>query len=159
MPAAQDPKRLCTFHPLQPEGEREPHAPQPITTKKPRVFARVATHVVGVAQERRVCPRAVLCLPLRLVRVAGQQEPVPVTLVTRNISSSGVFFLAPLPIDPGTPIEIEVGLVDRPLGRGNVRMCTAAHVVRLARAETPGWHGIAATFDDFDFQRDDTVPY
>src|SRR3989449_7201381 len=46
------------------------------------------SHVVGVVQERRLYPRAALRLPLRLKRVAGQREPVPVTLVTKNISSS-----------------------------------------------------------------------
>jgi len=121
------------------------------------VFARVPTHVVGVAHERRLHPRAALRLPLRLIRVAGQPEPVPVTLLTKDISSSGVYFLAPRPIGPGTPIELEVALVDRPLGRGSVRMSTAAHVVRMEASETPGWHGVAATFDDITFQRDDGV--
>src|SRR2546422_3951256 len=116
------------------------------------------SHVVGVVQERRLYPRAALRLPLRLKRVAGQREPVPVTLVTKNISSSGVYFLCPRWIEPGTPIELEVGLVDRPLGRGSVRMTTAAHIVRVEPADTPGWHGVAATFDDITFQRDEQVP-
>ena len=83
---------------------------------------------------------------------------MPVTLVTKNISSSGVYFLCPRWIEPGTPIELEVGLVDRPLGRGSVRMTTAAHIVRVEPADTPGWHGVAATFDDITFQRDEQVP-
>src|SRR5579863_6022048 len=61
----------------------------------PRRFARVPTHAIGVAAERRRYPRACLCLPLRLTRIGDAVEPVPVTLVTRNISSSGVYFLAP----------------------------------------------------------------
>jgi hypothetical protein len=125
---------------------------------KPRTFAQVPTHVVGVPDERRAYPRAALSLPLRLKRVAGQREPVPISLVTRNISSSGVYFLCPRPIDPGTPIELEVGLVERPLGRGSVRMSTAAHVVRIEPTQTPGWHGLAATFDDITFQRDEPIP-
>ncbi len=125
---------------------------------KPRAFARVPTHVVGVLDDRRGYPRAALSLPLRLKRVAGQREPVPISLVTKNISSSGVFFLCPRRIEPGTPIQLEVGLVERPLGRGSVRMTTAAHVVRIESAQTPGWHGLAATFDDISFQRDEPVP-
>ncbi len=37
----------------------------------PRKFARVPTHAVGVAHERRRYPRASLCLPLRLTRIVG----------------------------------------------------------------------------------------
>src|ERR1700733_14383758 len=76
----------------------------------PRRFTRVPTHAIGVAQERRRYPRASLCLPLRLVRGGEMTEPIPVTLVTRNISSSGVFFLAPRDLEPGTAIELEVAL-------------------------------------------------
>ncbi len=125
---------------------------------KLRGFARVPTHAVGVAQDRRAYPRAALSLPLRLKRVAGQRDPVPISLVTKNISSSGVYFLCPRWVEPGTPIELEVGLVERPLGRGSVRMTTAAHVVRIEPTETPGWHGLAATFDDITFQRDEPIP-
>lgn len=124
----------------------------------PKLFVRVPTHAVGVATDRRDHARAALNLPLRLRRVGELVEPVPVTLLTRNISSSGVFFLAPKHIEPGTPIELEVALVDRPLGQGSVRMCTAAHVVRAEPSHTAGWHGVAATFDDIAFDRDEAVP-
>ncbi len=123
-----------------------------------RRFSRVPTHVVGVADEKRAYPRASLHLPLRLVRVAGHKESMEVTLVTRNISSSGVYFLSPQYVEPSTPIELEVALVERPLGRGSVRMVTAAHIVRAEPAEAPGWHGLAASFDDISFQRDEHVP-
>ena len=56
---------------------------------------------VGVAHERRRYPRASLCLPLRLTRIGDFSELIPVTLVTRNISSSGVYFLAPRDLEPG----------------------------------------------------------
>jgi len=97
-------------------------------------------------------------LPLRLTRVGSLVEPIPVTLVTRNISSSGVYFLAPRKIDPGTAIELEVALVDRPIGQGRVQMCTAAHIVRAEHTDVPGWHGYAASVDDFAFERDDMIP-
>ena len=116
------------------------------------------THAVGVAHERRQSARAYLCLPLFLRAVDGAEEPVSVTLLTQNISSSGVYFLCPRAIRPGSALELEVGLVDRPLGRGSVRMTTAAHVVRSEPSATPGWHGIAVRFDDFDFERDEAVP-
>lgn len=134
-----------------------------ITTAKngkpgPQRFARVPTHVIGVARERRCSPRAHLALPLRLTRVGNCVEPVPVTLVTRNISSSGVYFLAPRVFEPGTAIELEVALVERPLGQGTVQMCTAAHIVRAEESDMPGWRGYAATFDDFALSRDDVLP-
>jgi len=118
----------------------------------------VPTHAVGVAEERRRYPRASLALPLRLTRVGSTPEPIPVTLVTRNISSSGVYFLAPREIAPGTSIELEVALVERPLGFGTVQMCTAAHIVRAEDCELPGWRGYAASFDDFALRRDDVIP-
>ena len=124
----------------------------------PRRFARVPTHAIGVASERRRYPRASLTLPLRLTRIGDAVEPIPVTLVTRNISSSGVYFLAPREIEPGVAIELEVALVDRPLGFGRVQMCTAAHIVRAEESEMPGWRGYAASFDDFALQRDDALP-
>ncbi len=124
----------------------------------PRKFSLVPTHAVGVAHERRRYPRASLCLPLRLTRVEDVAEPIPVTLVTRNISSSGVYFLAPRDLKPGTAIELEVALVERPLGFGRVEMCTAAHIVRTDDTDTPGWRGYAASFDDFEMKRDDVIP-
>ena len=124
----------------------------------PRRFARIPTHAIGVASERRRAPRASLSLPLRLVRVAGVEESIPVTLVTRNISSTGIYFLAPRKFEPGTAIELEVALVERPQGQGSVQMCRAAHIIRAEEVDTPGWHGYAATFDDFALRRDDVLP-
>jgi hypothetical protein len=124
----------------------------------PRRFSRVPTHTVGVADERRRYPRASLALPLRLTRIGDTVEPIPVTLVTRNISSSGVAFLAPREIEPGMAIELEVALVDRPLGFGRVQMCTAAHIVRAEDTDMPGWRAYAANFDDFALERDDSLP-
>ena len=72
----------------------------------PRRFARVPTHTIGVASERRRYPRASLSLPLRLTRIGDSVEPFPVTLVTRNISSSGVSFLAPRDIEPFLPWKL-----------------------------------------------------
>jgi hypothetical protein len=124
----------------------------------PRHFLRVPTHAIGVAAERRRYPRAKLSLPLVLTRVGDYQEPEPVALVTRNISSSGVFFLAPREIEPGTAIELEVALIERPAGFGRVQMCTAAHIVRTEETDMPGWRGYAASFDDFALKRDDVIP-
>ena len=169
MRAARDPKptKPGESHPTESDALRDTSGRGPlvwneaagqVTPAKPRGFSRVPTHVVGAVHERRLYPRAALRLPLRLKRVAGQREPAPVTLLTKNISSSGVYFLCPRWIEPGTPVELEVGLVDRPMGKGSVRMMTAAHIVRIEPTDTPGWHGLAASFDDISFQRDEAIP-
>ncbi|HEY2822178.1 MAG TPA: PilZ domain-containing protein [Candidatus Acidoferrum sp.] len=129
-----------------------------LTDTQTRQFVRVPTHAVGVHPEHREYPRATLRLPLRLRSVNDIQEKYPITLVTRDISSSGVFFLCPKELAAGTRIEIEIVLVSRPMGRGNVVVATAARVKRLEPAATPGWFGVAALFEDVAFDRDDRVP-
>ncbi|MGH9773996.1 MAG: PilZ domain-containing protein [Candidatus Acidiferrales bacterium] len=131
---------------------------RPHRVEKPRQFVHVPTHAIGLARERRRSPRAQLALPMRLVRVAQYVEAVPVSLVTCNISTGGMFFLAPRDIELGAAIELEVALVERSLGHGNVRMSTAAHIVRREECEISGWYGYAVTFDEFDFRRDDIIP-
>jgi hypothetical protein len=122
-----------------------------------RRFARVPTHAVGIFPEQREYPRASLRLPLRLRGVAGRAEDFPITLVTRDISSTGVFFLCPRKLALGTIIELEVVLVSRPMGRGNVVIVSKARITRLEPAAMPGWFGIAASFDELEFDRDDNV--
>lgn len=125
---------------------------------QPRRFARVPTHTVGVHPEHREYPRASLKLPLRLRSVNNSLEDFPVTLVTRDISSTGVYFLCPRPLPVGASLEIDVVLVSKPMGHGNVVLSTRAHVQRYEPASMPGWYGIAASFDDVQFDRDDRVP-
>jgi hypothetical protein len=124
----------------------------------PRRFARVPTYAVGVLPEHREYPRATLKLPLRLRSVNNIPEESPVTLVTRDISSTGVYFLCPRPLAFGASLEIEIVLVSKPMGHGNVVLATRAHVQRSEPAAMPGWYGIAASFDDVQFDRDDRVP-
>jgi hypothetical protein len=128
------------------------------TRAKPKGMARVPTHAVRPPEERRAYARARLSLPMRVKRIAGQRDRSAEALRTANISSSGVLFLCPHRIEPGTPVEIEVCLVDRPFGRGTVRMRTEAHIVRAEPASRPGWHSLAATFDDITFQREEPLP-
>ena len=125
---------------------------------QPRRFARVPTHAVGVFPEHREYPRATLNLPLRLRAVDGAAEDYPITLVTRDISSTGVYFLCPRQLAAETPIDLEIVLVSKPLGLGNVVMVTKAHVRRTEAAAMPGWFGVAAAFDDVQFDRDDGLP-
>lgn len=125
--------------------------------KQPRGIDRVPTHAVGRARERRAYARARLSLPLRLERVAGQRHLQPHPLHTANISSSGLFFLSPLRIEAGTPIEIDVQLIGQPLARAIVHMSAIAHVVRAEAAEKVGWYGVAAAFDDISYRREEKL--
>ena len=128
------------------------------TRAKPKGISRVPTHAVRPVEERRAYTRAKLSLPLRVKRIAGQRERSAEPLRTANISSSGVLFLCPQRIEPGTPIQIEVCLVDRPFGRGTVKMRTEAHVVRAEPAPRSGWHALAVCFDDITFLREEPLP-
>jgi len=124
----------------------------------PRRFTRVPTHAVGVHPEHREYPRASLKLPLKLRSVAGLAEVFPVTLVTRDISSTGVYFLCPKQLPVNASIELQIVLVSRPLGQGNVVITSNAYVRRIHPAAVPGWFGIAANFDEVTFDRDDFIP-
>jgi hypothetical protein len=124
----------------------------------PRRFVRVPTYAVGVVPEHREYPRATLRLPLRLRSVSGVAEEFPITLVTRDLSSTGVFFLSPKMLPMGATVELEIVLVSRPMGQGNVVIATMAQVRRVEPAAMPGWFGIAASFDDLQFGRDDGQP-
>ena len=126
--------------------------------RQPRGINRVPTHTVGRVRERRAYARARLSLPLRLERVAGQCHTQHYFLQTTDISSSGLFFLSPLRIEAGTPIELEVKLIAQPIARATVHMSAAAHVVRTEAAEKPGWYGVAASFDDISYRRDEKFP-
>jgi hypothetical protein len=111
-----------------------------------------------VHPEQREYPRASLRLPLKLRGVDAVRESFPITLVTRDVSSTGVYFLCPKPLAVGAAIELEIVLVSRPLGRGNVVVASMAHVRRVEPAAMPNWYGIAASFDDMQFDRDDGIP-
>src|SRR5882762_2181690 len=126
---------------------------------QPRRFVRVPTHAVGAHPEQREYPRATLKLPLRLRSVGGVPEEHPITLVTRDISSTGLYFLSPKELAAGTSIELEVVLVSKPMGLGNVVLVSMARVRRTEPAAMPGWFGVAAAFDDVEFDRDDGLPY
>lgn len=119
---------------------------------------RAVTQTRARASERRAYPRVRLELALCVQRVAGQRNKQFRSLQTRDISSSGVYFMSPGAIQPGTPVDLEFVIVDRPLGKGTVKMRTEAHVVRSSRDEKSGLHGIAAAFDDIRFIRDDSLP-
>jgi hypothetical protein len=151
---------IANSYSAQPESSRAPalRVMPLLRTPQPRRFVQVPTHAVGVHKELRESPRASLMLPLKLRSVGGVMEQFPISLVTRDMSSTGVFFLCPKTLPVGTTIELDIVLVSRPLGYGNVVVSSKARVCRIESANMPGWFGIAANFDDLAFDRDDDIP-
>jgi len=130
----------------------------PLRSPKNEHFFNVPTHAVSVMGNRRNCARAFLRLPMRLTGVNGLELEFPIPLETRDISASGVYFVTPRRIEPGTSIAMEVALTDRPMGMGSVRMSTSARVVRVELEHSRGWFGLAASFDHYEFRRDENLP-
>jgi PilZ domain len=122
-----------------------------------RGIARVPTHAVHVANERRVYPRAQLQLPVRILRIADRHETEFDQAMTIDISSSGLRTACPFAIAVGTPVHLEVELVTRPSGCGSVRLITEAQVVRV-QPDSKGWHTLAFNFDEISFERDEMAP-
>jgi PilZ domain-containing protein len=136
----------------------KPDSPVSFKTPTNQHFLSVPTHAVSVVGNRRSCARAFLRLPLRLTAVNGRELEFAIPLETRDISASGVYFLAPQHLEPGTSVRMEVALTDRPLGMGSVRMCTMAQVVRSESNGSRGWYGLAASFVHYEFNRDESIP-
>ena len=113
--------------------------------KRPRLLA------CDMAHDRRACARLPLGLPVRLVAVDGQAEKQPMMLEMCDIGTNGAYCLTPKWIGVGTRIELEVGLVDQPLGRGSLHMTSTARVVRADPEKRPGLHGLALAFDGIRF--------
>jgi len=130
----------------------------PLKQKGKNTSPDAPAHPSGRDEERRAYARVRLSLPLRVQRVAGQRDIGARALRTLDISSSGAYFLSPHGFDPGTPIELELLIVDQPPGPRSVRMRAEAHVVRAAKTAPSGWHGVAVAFDDIRFLRDDPPP-
>jgi hypothetical protein len=122
-----------------------------------RGIARVPTHVVHVANERRIYARAQIQLPVRILRIAGHRETDFDQAMTIDISSSGLRTACPFEIPVGTPVDLEVELVTRPSGCGSVRLITQAQVVRV-QPDSNGWHTLAFNFDEISFERDEMAP-
>lgn len=98
--------------------------------------------------ERRLFPRLPLHLTVRVKRVAGQPEAAIEDLQTSDISCNGLYFFAGRKLEPGTPIDLEVVVVELPGNGPTMRMFTTARVVRLEALDPSGWHGVGATFED-----------
>jgi hypothetical protein len=98
--------------------------------------------------ERRRHPRFTALLPLRVKGVGGIVEPNPASLVTQNVSKTGLCFPSPQRIEPGQSIEVEVTLLGAGLVGNNISVSSTGYIVRAESSNTPGWYRLAAAFDE-----------
>ena len=98
--------------------------------------------------ERRRYPRFISWLPLRLKFVAGQAEHATIPLLTQNISKAGVCFPAPLRIEPGQSIQVEVTLLGLGPGGRDITISAEGYIVRAELGHAPGWYKLAAAFGE-----------
>ena len=106
-----------------------------------------------MADDRRIYPRLPLNLTVRLKRVGGRPEAQLSDLRGLDISCSGVRFASSRRIEPGTAVDLEIVLGEK-RGGADIKMHTAAHVVRVEDVGQPGYLSVAAVFDDITFCRE-----
>jgi hypothetical protein len=97
---------------------------------------------------RRRYPRYMVQLPLRLKRVAGNVEPTPMILHTRDISKTGLRFDAKRRIEPGQSIEVEVILAGCGPDGKDTQVSGTGYIVRVEDCDESGLYQLAAIFDE-----------
>ncbi len=95
--------------------------------------------------EQRKNQRFELRLPFELIRSGANAKPVG---ETKNVSSSGVLFTSPVPVDVGAPIEYLITFPTATGSRTEVRLRCVGKVLRNDPAET-----FAATLERYEFVR------
>jgi len=95
--------------------------------------------------EQRKNQRFDLHLPFELIRAGGNGKPAG---ETRNVSSSGVLFTTPAPVEVGEPIEYMITFPTTPGSRSEVRLRCVGKVLRNDPEET-----FAATLERYEFIR------
>jgi|SRR5712671_6353193 len=98
--------------------------------------------------ERRRYPRFTVWLPLRVTAVGGRIEPKPLTLLTQNISKTGLSFPAPSRIEVGQFIQVEVTLPGAGLDRKDIHIPGEGCIVRIEPGRRAGWYKLAVVFHE-----------
>lgn len=155
MCAARNVNKLQAAAPAEPKVGRAPEQPAHAEGGRHRAAKRSRALVRDIVRDRRAHARLPLGLAVRLTRVNGHAPVAHPEMVTKDISSSGAFVVAPVQAEAGTQIELQIGLTDRALGRKGGWMCASAQVVRVVPGPRPGWHGLGIKFDtlSFDWER------
>ena len=102
--------------------------------------------------DRRNVQRFQLKLPL-IVRWSGETSR-SVTTESKDVSSRGVFFSLPSPVEAGAPIEIVMTLPNEITMAGPVRVRCLGKVHRTEKLDA-GRLGVVATIERYEFLRGD----
>jgi hypothetical protein len=113
-------------------------------------FYSVAGRENATVSERRRSPRTPVSIPMNLKFSNGHAGPIDSKVLTADISRGGVRFFASWTAEPGTPIEIEMPLLDSRLGRSTPARFAKARILRVQPATSDGWFGVAAVFEESD---------
>ncbi len=111
------------------------------------------TTVNPLTKEQRRSQRFELALPLTLIR--GSRGEINRLGETRNLSSTGVYFVVGEAVELGSPLEFVVTLPDEISLRGQVRLLCKGKVTRIEQQEQ-SLVGVAATIERYEFVREDT---
>lgn len=102
-------------------------------------------------KEQRRSQRFQLALPLNLIR--GSHGEVNKIGETRNLSSTGVYFVVAAAVEPGSLLEFVVTLTNDISMAGPVRLLCKGKVIRVERREE-SLVGVAATIERYEFLRE-----
>lgn len=127
---------------------------EPVSLAAPETAPTLKKPVQQMADDRRTHARLPIHSSVRVKRVSGRPEPAIHEFEGMDVSCSGIRFRADREFQPGTPMDLEVVLLDRRKDGQNVKMFTSAHVVRSEASAEGGWHAIAVAFDDIAISRE-----
>ncbi len=102
-------------------------------------------------KEQRRSQRFQLTLPLTLIR--GSRGEINRIGETRNLSSTGVYFVVGEAVELGSLLEFVVTLPDEISIAGPVRLLCKGKVTRVEQQEA-SLVGVAATIERYEFVRD-----
>jgi hypothetical protein len=102
-------------------------------------------------KEQRRSQRFQLTLPMMLVR--GSRGEINRIGETRNLSSTGVYFVISGPVEPGSLLEFVITLPEDISLAGPVRLSCKGKVTRVEQQEE-SLYGVAATIERYEFLRE-----
>jgi hypothetical protein len=102
--------------------------------------------------ERRKSQRFDLTLPIHIVRL--REQDVNLVGRTRDVSSTGAYFVVSADFDEGTPIEFLVTLQGGVSSISRVMLRCLGRVTRAEKLPDDGHLGVAATIDRYQFVRE-----
>ncbi len=102
-------------------------------------------------KEQRRSQRFQMTLPMTLLR--GSRGDINKIGETRNVSSTGVYFVVTSPVELGTLLEFVITLPDEVSMAGPVRLLCKGKVTRVEQREE-ALVGVAATIERYEFLRE-----